>query len=146
MAHWEARTADAERMQTEFALCINALETINRLWDISEDEDKQGMVRQLFDYIVFDLDRQQVVDFRLKAWADQFLMIRVEMLRQENNGENYYENRMTLTGYPPYTGQTIYIEFTLVRVPRRLAERVSYPQIALALGLSQDTIWALDHS
>ena len=29
----------------------------------------------LFDEIVYDLDLQQIVDFRLKPWADQFLIV-----------------------------------------------------------------------
>jgi hypothetical protein len=40
-------------------------------------EDKLWMARHLFDYVVFDLDKGRIIDFRLKAWAEQFLPARV---------------------------------------------------------------------
>ena len=30
----------------------------------------------LFEEIVYDLDLQQIVDFRLKSWAERFLVVR----------------------------------------------------------------------
>jgi len=60
----------------ELTLCIHAVQTLTRLWEVSSDEDKQGMARHLFEYVIYDLEEQQIVDFRLKAWAEQFLLIR----------------------------------------------------------------------
>ncbi len=160
VAHWELQTSDTELLQTQFALCINAVDMINKLWDISEDEDKQGMARHLFDYLVFDLDKQQIVDFRLKAWADQFLILRVGVMMEQYNGEDYDDNPLTLTGYQPSPRYFI-VEFRIYRVsapPRQqtddphkqhLREQVhelrarglSYPDIAHLLDLSVGTVW-----
>jgi hypothetical protein len=40
-------------------MCLHMIETITRIWETSSDEDKQGMARHLFEYIVYDFDRQE---------------------------------------------------------------------------------------
>jgi len=52
IAHWEARTSETEKAALELALCTQAVDKLARLWDMGEDEDKQGMARSLFSYIV----------------------------------------------------------------------------------------------
>ncbi len=80
-------------------MCIHAVETINRLWEVSNDEDRQGMARHLFEYVVYDLDRQEIVDFRLKPWADQFLMLRTALYANDHRYiEDNDDRRVTLTG------------------------------------------------
>jgi hypothetical protein len=65
-------------------MCINAVDKLSRLWDSSDPEDRQGMARSLFNYIVFDLDSRRIVDFRLKPWADRFLVLRAALYENEN--------------------------------------------------------------
>jgi len=99
IASWQARTNDSEKLAMELTMCIHAVETLTRLWEVSDDEDKQGMARHLFEAIVYDLDQQEIVDFRLKPWADQFLVLRAALYAEEQKGElEGNENRMTLTG------------------------------------------------
>jgi hypothetical protein len=53
IAHWQARTTETEKVALELTLCLlEAIDRINHLWDISDDEGKQGMARTLFSYIV----------------------------------------------------------------------------------------------
>lgn len=59
------------------------------------------MARHLFDHLVFDMDRGQIVDFRLKPWAEQFLTVRVEMLRADDNDARYEDNPVTPAGFEP---------------------------------------------
>jgi hypothetical protein len=42
-------------------------------------EDCQGLARSLFERIVFDLDQRRIVEFKLKAWAHRFLVLRQAM-------------------------------------------------------------------
>jgi hypothetical protein len=79
IAHWEARTTAGEKAAIELAMCMDALDSLAKLWDTANDEDKQQMARLLFEYIVYDLDRQQIVDFRLKPWADRYLVLRAAL-------------------------------------------------------------------
>jgi hypothetical protein len=102
IASWQARTTESEKLALELSLCLQAVETTKRLWEIGDDEDKQGMARHLFDYLVFDLDQQCIVDFRLKPWADQFILSRVAALQLETNYEEHHsDNRMTPTSFQP---------------------------------------------
>lgn len=102
IASWQARTSDSEKLAMELTMCIHAIDTITRLWEVSSDEDKQGMARHLFEYVTYDLDRQEIIDFRLKPWADQFLMLRTALYAEER----YYQlddddRRVAPTGLYP---------------------------------------------
>jgi DNA invertase Pin-like site-specific DNA recombinase len=85
IAHWEARTTDTEQIALELAVCIEAVDKIATLWELNDDEDKQGLVRSLFHYIVYDLDSQRIVDFRLKPWADRFITLRGRLYEDEDS-------------------------------------------------------------
>ena len=56
--------------------CVDMVDKIVRLWETGIDEDIQGIVRHLFEHIVYDLDQQRIVDFQLKPWASRFLILR----------------------------------------------------------------------
>ncbi|TVR25366.1 MAG: recombinase family protein, partial [Anaerolineaceae bacterium] len=86
IAHWESRTTETEKVALELTLCLEAIDKINQLWDISDDEDKQGMVRNLFSYVVYNLDTQRIVDFRLKPWADRFITLRAALYDSADTG------------------------------------------------------------
>ncbi len=76
IAHWEARTTETQKLALELAMCMSAVDRLARLWDMSDAEDRQGLVRSLFTHITYDLDTQRIVDFRLKPWADRYLILR----------------------------------------------------------------------
>ncbi|MBN2470232.1 MAG: recombinase family protein [Anaerolineae bacterium] len=76
IAHWENRTTEIERKGIELRMCMEVLGQLAELWNESSDEDKQGLARMLFEYVVFDLDTRRITDFRLKSWADEFVVLR----------------------------------------------------------------------
>jgi hypothetical protein len=84
IAHWEARTTETEKIALELTLCMDALDKIARLWDVSDDEDRQGMARSLFTEVIYNLDTHRIVDFKLKPWADRFLVLRAALYEGEN--------------------------------------------------------------
>lgn len=84
ITHWESRTSETSKVALEFSMCLEAVRSMKTLWAAANNEDKQGMVRNLFSYIVYDLDHRRIVDFRLKPWADRFLTMRAEHLAEEN--------------------------------------------------------------
>jgi hypothetical protein len=88
IAHWESRTTETQKVALELAMCIEAVDRLDRLWEVSVDEDKQGLARSLFTEIVYDLDAQRIVDFKLKPWADRFLTVRAVSYNKEENGTN----------------------------------------------------------
>lgn len=99
IASWEARTDDTEKLVMELSICVQAVESLARLWDVASDRDKQGLAHHLFEYLVYDLDQQEIVDFRLKPWADQFLVLRAALYAEGKQAEfQGNDNRVTLTG------------------------------------------------
>jgi hypothetical protein len=88
IAHWQVRNGELEQAALEFALCVQTIEKISRLWEISSDEDKQGMVQMLFEYVEYDLDSHRITDFHLKPWADNFLVLRAALYEKENPRQN----------------------------------------------------------
>lgn len=85
IAHWQTRTTETEKLGLELMMCMEAVEKIARLWEISSNEDKRGLVDSLFEYVIFDLDTRRIVDFRLKSWADRFLVLRTALYIEEEN-------------------------------------------------------------
>ena len=79
IAHWEARTTETERIALELTLCFEALDRIANEWANSDDGERQEMVRSLFTDIIYDLDVQRIVDFRLKPWADRWVTLRAAL-------------------------------------------------------------------
>ena len=76
LLHWQNYSSDVTRMHVQLTLCVQALTQLVELWEASNDEGKQVLARGLFDEIVFDLDAEQIVNFKLKPWAQQFLLVR----------------------------------------------------------------------
>ena len=66
----------------ELTLCVEAVHRLSSLWEVSTDEDRQGMARNLFNYVIFDLDTHRIVDFRLKPWADRFVTLRAALYEE----------------------------------------------------------------
>jgi DNA invertase Pin-like site-specific DNA recombinase len=88
IAHWQARTTETYKAAIELTMCMEALDSLARLWDTADDEDRGEMARVLFEYIVYDLDKQQIVDFRLKPWADRYLVLRAALYDEEGGGQD----------------------------------------------------------
>lgn len=96
---WEARTTESEKLAMEFTMCIEVVQRTAQLWEGSSAEDRQGMARHLFDYVVVDLDKAEIVDFRMKAWADQFLQVATQIkIAAVSNGDSYNDNQVTPSG------------------------------------------------
>jgi hypothetical protein len=85
IAYWESRTTESKKAALELAMCMEAVDKLAGLWDFGDTEDKQGMARSLFSYVVYNLDTRRIVDFRLKPWADRFLVLRAALY--ENDGD-----------------------------------------------------------
>jgi hypothetical protein len=84
-------TSDLKQAALEFALCLETIEKLLTFWAIASDEDKQGMVRLLFKYIEYDLDIKRITDFRLKPWADKFVILRAALYQTENTNPPQFD-------------------------------------------------------
>jgi hypothetical protein len=84
IVHWESRTTETEKIGMELAMCIEALSTLKMFWNIGDDVERQALVRNLFTEVVFDLNIRRVVGFKLKPWADRFVVLRAGVYDLEN--------------------------------------------------------------
>jgi hypothetical protein len=56
----------------------------------------------LFAQIVYDLDEQQILSFRLNPWAERFLVVRAATLTKENApGDQYLKREVPPRGIEP---------------------------------------------
>jgi hypothetical protein len=83
IAYWETRTTETQEIALELAICLDAIDKMARLWDIADDEDRKGMAQTLFEEVVVNLDTRRIESFKLKPWADRFLVLRMELYRDE---------------------------------------------------------------
>lgn len=98
IVHWEARTTETQKKALELSACMTAFMQLVQSWEDATGEERLSYARGLFEYIVYDLDKRQIVDFRLHPWADQYLILRADMLYPDENGgedEDGNENRFT---------------------------------------------------
>jgi len=79
IAHWQMRTTETEKIALELGMCMDVINNMARLWETVSPEDRQGMAHNLFDYLTYDLDTRRITDFRLKPWADRFLILRASL-------------------------------------------------------------------
>src|SRR5690606_25552406 len=87
------------------------MEMVNRLkkfWDITEGEDRRLLAHSLLDEIVYDLDEQRIVDFKIKSRAEPILILRAalyhdlmgeEMKNRFNSGVSVVDSFLTPTGF-----------------------------------------------
>lgn len=83
IAHWESRTTDTQKAAMDLALVVNAVNRILRVWEGSDEKAKQEFIRALFTSITYNLDTRRIVDFKLKPWAEQFLVLRANLYATE---------------------------------------------------------------
>lgn len=79
IAYWQAQTDDHEKVTVELVTTVEMLKRLKTFWDIAEGEDRRLLAHSLFDEIVYDLEKRQIVSFKLKAWAEPFLVLRAAL-------------------------------------------------------------------
>ena len=69
--------------EVEAAILVN-LDMISDLstnWEQSSDSTRSAMSNSLFEYLVYDLDIERIVDFRMKPWAELVMQLKVTLRR-----------------------------------------------------------------
>ncbi len=79
IVYWESRTTETEKVAFELAKCVEAVNEIDQLWDTAEPETKRKLARNLFEYLIYDLDTRRIVGWELKPWAQRFVTLRTAL-------------------------------------------------------------------
>jgi hypothetical protein len=87
IAHWQSRTTETRKLAIELAMCVEAVDKLSRLWAISLRSSGSLMAHSLFECLVYDLDAQRITDFRLKPWADRFLLAQSDLIDPGDKGK-----------------------------------------------------------
>ncbi len=87
LAYWEARTTDRQKLTLELNTCIEMVRRLKEFWSVTTGEDRKLLAHTLFDEIVYDMDRKRIVDFKIKSWAEPFLVLRAALYEDELSEE-----------------------------------------------------------
>ena len=101
IAYWDNKTTETAQVAMELSICLEAIETMRRMWNMADNEDRQGMARNLFTHIIYDLDRERIVDFKLKAWAEKFLILRGSFFEPLGENKNVADHSSLQHHMPP---------------------------------------------
>jgi hypothetical protein len=69
----ETATLEPQKKVIEFEQIMDGLRNFVTVWTRATSEERISLARGLFEYIVYDLDLQKIVDWRLQHWAEQYL-------------------------------------------------------------------------
>ena len=83
ISHWQTRTTETQKIALELGMCLDIVNKLARLWDIADDEDRKGMAQDIFEEVVVNLDTRRIESFKLKPWIERFLVVRMEMYRDD---------------------------------------------------------------
>lgn len=96
-AHAEA-DAEIERLQAQVSeqheaamalkLTTDMIANLVQNWKQANGEMRRAMAHGLFEHIVYDLDAQQIVDFKLKPWAQTLMQLKVTLSSDVSGNEN----------------------------------------------------------
>jgi hypothetical protein len=70
---------------------------LQQFWEISEGEDRKLLAHSLFEEIIYDLDTRRIVDFKIKSWAEPFLILRAALYNDQMGEE--MQNRFNSGSY-----------------------------------------------
>jgi len=84
IAYWQAQGQPEQERVVKLEECLHLLNNLDEAWDIADPAERQQLVRQVTEYITFDTNTQLMTDFRLKSWADDFLVVRAAQLQQDS--------------------------------------------------------------
>jgi hypothetical protein len=48
-------------------------------WNEANDEMRRALANSIFEYLVYDLDLRQIVDFKLKPWTELLMQLKVTL-------------------------------------------------------------------
>lgn len=68
-------------------MCMGIVKRLKEFWDYASGEDCKILAQSLFDEIIYDLDLKRIVDFKIKTWAEPFLVLRSALYLDEMGEE-----------------------------------------------------------
>ncbi len=76
LAEWDRKTSQIEQVKFEMNMCIGYIHNMIGLWKGGSPEQRKDLARALFDHIVYDLDSQRIVSFKLSALSGKWFQLK----------------------------------------------------------------------
>ncbi len=83
VAHLEAQVSKLAAPDHELISYAESFQHIAESWPVATPEDRQIMIRGLFESVYVDMDTRRIIDFQLKPDADRYLIARYELYVDE---------------------------------------------------------------
>ncbi len=92
IARLQTQLTQGKEVEAAFLVNLGMITNLSQTWDQSTDDTRRAMANSLFEYLVYDLDTQRIVDFRMKPWAEIVMQLKITLEGDNkippNSGEN----------------------------------------------------------
>ncbi len=85
--YWESRNSDRKTLILRLANSRESVKRLQQFWSMTDGEDRRILAESLFDELVYDTDAKRIVDFKVKAWAEEYLELRAALYQDEMGEE-----------------------------------------------------------
>jgi DNA invertase Pin-like site-specific DNA recombinase len=104
----QSQLAEGQETQIALSFTVDMITNLVDNWQEASVETRRAFAHNLFEYLVYDLDKQQITDFKLKPWAELLMQLKLSGGDPDDSGTNT-EGKLTVlwcsrTGsgtYPP---------------------------------------------
>ncbi len=79
IAHLQSQVAHQYEAEVALRLTMEMVANLVENWNKANHENRRTMASGLFEYLVYDLDRQQITDFKLKPWIELLMQLKVTL-------------------------------------------------------------------
>jgi len=79
IARLQSRMSQGKEVESALRLNLDMITSLSRNWSEAPDDTRRAMANSLFEYLVYDLDTQRIVDFRLKPWAELVMQLKITL-------------------------------------------------------------------
>lgn len=80
IARLQAQVVEFHEAEIAFQLTTEMVANLVHNWNEANHEMRRTLAGSLFDYLVYDLDMQQIVDFKLKPWAELLMQLQITLV------------------------------------------------------------------
>ncbi|MHB8624755.1 MAG: recombinase family protein [Aggregatilineales bacterium] len=79
IARLQLQTIQYHEAEVALKLTMDMVANLVENWNAASPENRRALASGLFEYLVYDLDAQQITDFKLKPWIELLMQLKVTL-------------------------------------------------------------------